>query len=737
MSKYHILFLITFLYTQFSFGQNSFNVIYDVEDGFHNKIRGMDLDQEGNIIISSAQFCFNDSLYNECSVLTKFNDEGELLAQILLDSIYSARDNSLQVMGNRIFLAGHLHEPFFGRTNRLFEFDSTFNLLENNGYNSFNDRVPNLLEHSIIDGFLYQTGNLIDYNNELVFGQITKIDLESNVSSWENIYLSPTFTIDINNLQLNPDGNLNCIIFHRPEVGDQSQRPGFKIMKIDLKGEVLDTFEFEDLNDQKSRLLVDSNGSYYFSSKRSPIDYFDTSNGRINKLNENMDSIEWSFKLPFDSVINGRQYHINEYLETNNGEIIACGKVRDTSDSVSNQINTTDNGFIIRFTPDGEILSLKIYKFPNVKYSSDDGLFQNSTIKKIKELDRGDLIVSGEVYLTTSQIVNNDVIETENEYFDLFLMRVDEEGCLENTECNEIIYINHSIGSDTCSYLKNNASWYYSPHSFTSQNEIQNIAVIGDTLIGNRHCSVLGIIEDDSIISNSELILFNSDTIVEFYENGEFKILFNFSSELMVGDTVDYFLPEQFNVYDISSGSGANAISSDTLKFLINDIASVITNNGEELRTFITSPVFDEENMCHDINEIIEGIGSIRGFMGRNCTQLGSGFPEFFRCFESLNINYSALSGECILSSSNTVDNIDIEIFPNPASTQLHIKVLDNNRLEIIEIIDSHGRQVEAIQSQLSTNQTKVINIDKLNYGTYFLRLRSEGGTYVKKFVII
>lgn len=71
-----------------------------------------------------------------------------------------------------------------------------------------------------------------------------------------------------------------------------------------------------------------------------------------------------------------------------------------------------------------------------------------------------------------------------------------------------------------------------------------------------------------------------------------------------------------------------------------------------------------------------------------------------------------------------------VSIFPNPASNSLTINDNLNSETSSVEIYDVTGRIV--MSSELKTN---TIDVSKLNSGNYILKLKSENGTAVKKFI--
>jgi len=120
-----------------------------------------------------------------------------------------------------------------------------------------------------------------------------------------------------------------------------------------------------------------------------------------------------------------------------------------------------------------------------------------------------------------------------------------------------LLGINLQAQTDTCQWLKTNAEWCYSQWSLNPNQDLAQIDVVGDTLIDNRLCSILGLSDEGVFVEETRLICFYDvdATQVFFYEQDEFKILYDFSPSLMIGDTVTFlelFRHNQFQMLIMS-----------------------------------------------------------------------------------------------------------------------------------------------------------------------------------------
>ncbi|MEO8148753.1 MAG: CHRD domain-containing protein [Bacteroidia bacterium] len=96
------------------------------------------------------------------------------------------------------------------------------------------------------------------------------------------------------------------------------------------------------------------------------------------------------------------------------------------------------------------------------------------------------------------------------------------------------------------------------------------------------------------------------------------------------------------------------------------------------------------------------------------------------------------LGGDCFVTPSAVIENIrdaNITVYPNPASSDLYIKVntqlINNASVKIFNIIGS-----EVSETTLNGNSIdNSINISSLNKGMYFVEINWKDGNYVQRFV--
>ena len=100
----------------------------------------------------------------------------------------------------------------------------------------------------------------------------------------------------------------------------------------------------------------------------------------------------------------------------------------------------------------------------------------------------------------------------------------------------------------------------------------------------------------------------------------------------------------------------------------------------------------------------------------------------------SVGIIKTSATEEEIIDTTNVISNYEnrFNIYPNPVKDELTITT--EVRVEEIAIYDVYGRQAMCQQVNETTSQ-QVVNVTGLNSGIYFVRITTEDGEIVKRFV--
>lgn len=191
-----------------------------------------------------------------------------------------------------------------------------------------------------------------------------------------------------------------------------------------------------------------------------------------------------------------------------------------------------------------------------------------------------------------------------------------------------------------------------------------------------------------------------------------------------VGATIKWYVEE----LDIVFNDGTNwNFSTDTPAFTEYDFETVAVHelgHGHQL-----GHVIDPGAIMHYAisNGSFNRTLSTNDIAGGNDVQFRS--TTFAVCGQSLMDNF-----DC---ATLTVDTFDLasqfSIYPSPANTVLNIKNTSNSNLETYSIHDINGRLI--LSDRLNNNLTNIIQINTLSNGVYFIKIKSQGGEFTKKFI--
>ncbi|MCA1764333.1 MAG: T9SS type A sorting domain-containing protein [Flavobacteriales bacterium] len=212
-----------------------------------------------------------------------------------------------------------------------------------------------------------------------------------------------------------------------------------------------------------------------------------------------------------------------------------------------------------------------------------------------------------------------------------------------------------------------------------------------------------------------------------------FRLAFDFNAE--PGDSWLFIVPVE--VFD----------EVDTFLVTVNDVST--TNiNGEELRVLdLTydniSPVEHTWILQNPIDiSVTERLGSPVLFFvpfGEAGGEIAAVDGPFnIQCYASEALNYLNPDFEsCVLSTDEQVRNSDLKIYPNPAETDLFVRIPTlQNRIDRLEVYDTQGRLVQDYSITRSSEDGMALNISSLHAGMYVVRAWSDGRAYAQKAIV-
>ena len=101
--------------------------------------------------------------------------------------------------------------------------------------------------------------------------------------------------------------------------------------------------------------------------------------------------------------------------------------------------------------------------------------------------------------------------------------------------------------------------------------------------------------------------------------------------------------------------------------------------------------------------------------------------------------NKSAFTKEtCVTATGDMIEEIDskVEIYPNPVNDRLYIETLTQTQTQTqtqtVEIFDIYGRRQKSI---VNSQRSTVIDLSDLKSGIYFVKINTEKGNIVKRFI--
>ena len=126
--------------------------------------------------------------------------------------------------------------------------------------------------------------------------------------------------------------------------------------------------------------------------------------------------------------------------------------------------------------------------------------------------------------------------------------------------------------------------------------------------------------------------------------------------------------------------------------------------------------------------------GHMRVTVSPSCVQV-----DYVRCFlpkdtlsganHNREVSFSYTIGSCTTAVHEIKNEMPINIFPNPAANSINIEAQPKSQIEIYNI---EGQLINNFINDLNTTN---VNISSYTYGIYFVKVKTQNGISVKKFV--
>ncbi len=420
----------------------TFSKFYDLEVGFDNRSRGSILLLEDRFVLPSTH---SGEDFVISSLSTYDYERGNLLSIDTLNDFVIARENSLIEVESGFNALGHRwsKDDTGARDIRVLDLDEHFQ----------REKVKEIYYREGIS--VNAIGQLETYTEQIIYGNKITNDASYGTQGYigfldkeqDSIVNEITLRNEpgsifthywISSLQPTRDGNYAYIGSRSPSNFDR----GFDLVKLDRDGEILASVFGRRKFDVQPGLIQDTFGNFYFYHIDDPyfIDPEDRpslpdSGGSVVKINADLDSVCWT--LPFNPPLTTidlqtgiyREYGPEGFLQLLDGNFLIYGR----AEGLLNDI-VDPGAFLAKFTPDGEILWIRVYR-PELEESL-QSINLNKThiptfLDNCVELPDGRILCSS----TARYKLPDNPIHSE-----IWLLMLDEQGCL-FPDCEELTII--------------------------------------------------------------------------------------------------------------------------------------------------------------------------------------------------------------------------------------------------------------------------------------------------------
>ncbi len=415
-----LLILLVFFYFQTNiFSQDTFSKIFNLQGdlpslGTHFQI------MDNELLVLSSQLCLDDNgKAIDCTGIYKMDFKGEILdvqniknfkitrgdkTIIERDSLFLMVDDSVEGRNKINLLKLPLNSTEFEQLDFRFDLDKRY---VSSGMIKFNNSIY---------GYGY-FADLVDFVN-IGFVQKWSDGFKEDLGHWN---FEREMRVRIGDIRPTLDSNL-IMILTKTRAGPYGGPP-LHLIKIDTLGNTLKEIEMEcSGGNLVYNLEISSEDIVYFACPESSLT-------TIIKMNTDLDSIYWELEFPTSNALGPNQkYEITEILESSNGDILIGGEVNYIHLDQERVISS----YVTRISRDGEILWFKILTHSNPVSNVFSTNFSDSYLAEIKELPDGRIVGIGSVW----QDLEAGALSQE-----LWMIVIDENGCIENFDCKDDIYV--------------------------------------------------------------------------------------------------------------------------------------------------------------------------------------------------------------------------------------------------------------------------------------------------------
>lgn len=273
------------------------------------------------------------------------------------------------------------------------------------------------------------------------------------------------------------------------------------------------------------------------------------------------------------------------------------------------------------------------------------------------------------------------------------------------------------------------AKWWYRTYaSNCNNNNYFTIESKRDTLIDDRLLRILEIDWNDRPDKFSTIVIHSHEEKVYFYEDEEFKLLYDFS--LLPGDTLWHHIPKNRRSLDVGHTNEEDIpflLEESPFPFVLTAIDTVELN-GYETRQFHFLPAgfFDLW-----MPTIVEPVGNLEALIAMvDIRPTTSSCFGYLRCYSDHRFSHQFSTEGCTISNLKEISKEEFNLFPNPTKTHLNVSGLEGYKMENYRIYDISGKLVK------SGAFGKALDLKGIPAGTYLIHFTSSlfeaSGQFVK-----
>ncbi len=564
----------------------------------------------------------------------------------------------------------------------------------------------NLYSQSIAYSWAFDIG--LDDSHESVF--------DIHVDAQNNIYIVATIEQPID---IDPGAGTQILHFLSTEY-----EPNFILVKYSATGQLLwgniiscpyISGEANDFDNESFKIITDVNSNVFVVGNfRGAID-FDPSAGQF--LLDNPTDYYRFFIAKYNATgsfvdaktIDGSAL-LEIYFQTlsigikNNGNLIISGSFKDNIifDAAQPQysFNAVNwNVFIAEYTNDLDFFQAKqidAYKTNSCKIDHNNNIYLGGYFSGDADFDPS----------STNYIVSS------TNAFDPYMAKYDENG---------------------------NFLWVVTPSASTWDDLSYSIAVDS---VGNSYFS--GTFENSITfngVNNNYVLNATSPSnsfLVKCNNNGEILIAkaingSNYSciKNIEIDDSLNVFAFGNFSSSIIFNDNTINSMNNSVDFFMAKFIDSLqlvdyFTIGGDYQDNIIAVDI-DKENNIICTGEFSE---TVDFDPSSNVANLVSPYPPYPGLYNNIFIA-KYINTEFVGINDEFTKNINLQVYPNPATGEINLAVPNNETIESIKIFNQNGQLVKQITNPEKTS----VNVSNLNTGVYFIRTDTETNRYLSKII--